>query len=101
MSLFEIFGLMGFIMGVLHLAAMIKDSRDEARQNAELSELRSKLNGHIKAVNLLLTSARHCLEKQNPEVLQDFDERVETELKLLDIDIEGLQRVRKVLKDRQ
>jgi hypothetical protein len=99
MSLLSIFGLMGFILGVLNLAAIIKDSRDEARQNAELNELRSKLNGHIKAVNLLLISARHCLEKQNPEVLQDFDERVETELKLLDIGIEHLQRVRKVLEE--
>lgn len=99
MSLLSIFGLMGFILGVLNLVAIIKDSRDEARQNAELNELRSKLNGHIKAVNLLLISARHCLEKQNPEVLRDFDELVEKDLRLLDIEIEGLKRLREVLEE--
>ena len=99
MSLLGIFGLMGFILGVLNLAAIIKDSRDEARQNAELNELRSKLNGHIKAVNLLLISARHCLEEQNPEVLRDFDDLVEKELRLLDIEIEGLKRLREVLEE--
>lgn len=99
MSLLSIFGLMGFILGVLNLVAIIKDSRDEARQKAELNELRSKLNGHIKAVNLLLISARHCLEKQNPEVLRDFDELVEKDLRLLDIEIEGLKRLREVLEE--
>lgn len=99
MSLPEIFGLIGFILGVLNLTLILRNEQDKAKQNDKLSELSSKLNGHIKAVNLLLTSARHCLEKQNPEVLQDFDERVETELKLLDRGIEHLQRVRKVLEE--
>ena len=101
MSLPEIFGLIGFILGVLNLTLILRNEQDKAKQNDKLSELNSNLNGHIKAVNLLLISARHCLEKQNPEVLQDFDELVEKEIKLLDINIEGLKRIRKALKEKQ